>query len=165
MKYIPVGKVVATYGVKGAVKFKYYNDIYDNFYGYTSLYVKDGSRYTRLEPTEKRFHNGFFYIGFKGFETPEEVFCLLSRELFVREEDLPCLETDEYYDYQLIGLDVVDRKHVKVGKVKDLMHMKTNDLLVVVGEEEIFIPLTEEFVCAIDLQESKIVVDESALLV
>jgi len=165
MRYIPVGKVVATYGIKGAVKFKYYNEVYDNFYGYTVLYVKDGSRYTKLEPTEKRFHKGFFYIAFKGFETPEEVFYLLSRELFVREEDLPRLETDEYYDYQLIGLDVVDRKLVKMGTVKDLMHMKTNDLLVVAGEEETFIPLTEEFICAIDLQGSKIVVDESVLLV
>jgi 16S rRNA processing protein RimM len=165
MKYIPVGRVVTTHGIKGAVKFHYYNEAHEDFFEYGSLFVREGNRYKELETTGKRFHNGFFYISFKGFVTPEEVFHLLNKELFVREEDLPLLGEDEYYDYQLIGLNVVDRKEIGIGKVKGLVHTKANDLLVVEGQEEMFIPLTEEFVCSIDLEEAKIVVDADALLV
>jgi 16S rRNA processing protein RimM len=163
MRYIPVGRVVAAHGIKGAVKFHYYNAAYDDFFGYEALFARQGSRYKELEPIDKRFHKGFFYLSFKGLVTPEEVFHLLNKELFVREEDLPCLGEGEYYDYRLIGLDVTDVKGVKIGTVKEIVHTRANDLLVISGQEEIFVPLVEEFVRNIDLKDRRITVDVDAL--
>ncbi len=164
MRYIPVGRTLATHGLKGEVKFRYYNDVKEDFLKYATLFVRQESLYAELELVGKRFQKGLFYISFKGLDSPEEVFPLLDKELFVREEDLPRLEQDEYYDYQLVGLDAVDRGGTKVGSVKAVVHTKANDLLVITtGGEELFIPLMEEFICKIDLEGSSIMVDESAL--
>ncbi len=165
MKYVPVGRALGAHGLKGEIKFRYYNDVKEDFQRYEFLFHKKDNLYERIELAGKRFQKGLFYIRFTGLESPEEVFPLVNRELFVREEDLPRLESDEYYDYQLIGLDVTDRKGDRVGKVKAVVHTKANDLLSVESAgEEIFIPLTEEFIVRIDLEDSSIVVEESALI-
>jgi len=165
MKYVPVGRALGAHGIKGEIKFRYYNEVKEDFLRYGFLFCKKGNLYEKLELAGKRFQKGLFYIKFTGLESPEEVSPLVNSELFVREEDLPRLESDEYYDYQLIGLDVTDRKGERVGKVKAVVHTKANDLLsVTAGGEEIFIPLTEEFIVGIDLEGSSVVVEESVYI-
>jgi len=164
MRYIPVGRALGAHGIKGEIKFRYYNEAEDDFLRYASLFLKSGDHYTRLELTDRRFRKGLIYLKFKGLESPEEVFPLVNKELFVREEDLPCLDEGEYYDYQLVGLDVVDRGLGPVGKVKAVVHTKENDILVVVtAGEEVFVPLREEFVLRIDLEGASIMIDADAI--
>jgi 16S rRNA processing protein RimM len=163
MKWIPVGNVVSTHGLKGEVKFRYYNEIKEDFLRYASLFIIEHNRVTELKPTGKRLQKGFFYIKFEGFESPDEVFYLLNKELFVREEDLPQPGKDEYYDYQLVGLDVVNQRDEKIGKVEAILHTKANDIIVVTGKEETFIPMFEDNISEIDLEGSSIRIRENVL--
>ena len=165
MKWIPVGNVVSTHGLKGEVKFRYYNEVKEDFLRYASLFVKEHNRVTELKPTGKRLQKGFFYIKFEGFESTDEVFFLLNKELFVREEDLPQPGKDEYYDYQLIGLDVLNQRDEKIGKVEAILHTKANNIIVVTGKEEISVPMIEEYISEIDLESSSIKIREDILLV
>jgi len=77
----------------------------------------------------------------------------------VREEDLPGLESDEYYDYQLIGLDVVNKVGELLGKVDSIIHTKANDVIVVKGEREILIPMIDIFISSVDIEHSVIKVE------
>ncbi|OPX98604.1 MAG: Ribosome maturation factor RimM [Syntrophorhabdus sp. PtaB.Bin006] len=165
MRCIPVGKVVAEHGLRGEVKFKYYNEVAEGFSEYTSLYAERDGRQTELRPTEIRFQKGFFYIKFEGLDRPETVSFLVNQELCVREEDLPPLDNDEYYDYQLIGLDVTNHRGEKIGKVEQILHTGANDVMVVTGTREIFVPMVEGYISEIDLASSCITIDEDALLV
>ena len=165
MGFIPVGKVVADHGLGGAVKFKYYNEDTENFYRYSSLITNKNERQAELKLTEVRFSKGFFYLKFEGLNSPEQVSFLINQELFVREEDLPPLENDEYYDYQLIGLHVVNHSGELIGTVSQVIHTGVNDIIVVKGKEEILVPMVEGLVSKIDLKNSLITIDEEALLV
>ena len=165
MRYIPVGRVISTHGVGGEVKFRYYNDAKEGFLRYTTLFVEHGAERIELKSTGIRSQKGFFYIRFEGLKNPEEVFSLMDKELSVREEDLPQLDEDAYYDYQLIGLDVLNRKDEKIGKVERVFHTKANDIIVVMGKKEIFIPMVEGYIARIDLKGSFIKIDEEAFLV
>ncbi len=163
MRFIPVGKVVAGHGLNGALKFQYYNEDVNQFYSYTSLYFDKGGWPIRLTPTEVRFSKGFFYLKFEGLNNPEKVSFLINQELNVREEDLPSLDNDEYYDYQLIGLNVVNQKYNVVGKVTQVIHTGVNDIMVVTGKEEMLVPMVEGLISRIDLKDALIVIDEDAL--
>ena len=165
MGFIPVGKVVADHGLGGAVKFKYYNEDAENFYRYSSLITNKNERQAELKLTEVRFSKGFFYLKFEGLNSPEQVSFLINQELFVREEDLPPLENDEYYDYQLIGLHVVNHSGELIGTVSQVIHTGVNDIIVVKGKEEILVPMVEGLISEIDLKNSLITIDEEALLV
>ncbi len=127
------------------------------------MYFDKGGWPIRLTPTEVRFSKGFFYLKFEGLNNPEKVSFLINQELNVREEDLPSLDNDEYYDYQLIGLNVVNQKYNVVGKVTQVIHTGVNDIMVVTGKEEMLVPMVEGLISRIDLKDALIVVDEDAL--
>lgn len=165
MKWIPVGRVVSTSGLKGEVKFHYYNEVKEDFFDYTSLFALEGDEHTELNPEGARYRKNFFYLSFRGLTTIQEVSFLVTKELFVREEDLRPLDSDEYYEYQLIGLDVTDADGAPLGKVRSVMHTGAGDILVVKGEREHMVPMVEGFIVSIDVENGIIMVDTKGLAV
>jgi 16S rRNA processing protein RimM len=163
MKWIPVGKVVSTQGMQGEVKFYYYNEVREDFLRYTSLFVVKDNVKTEIRPARVRFQKNLIYIHFEGVSGIEEASSLVNKELFVREDDLAFLENDEYYEYQLIGLDVFNMKKEKIGSVESILHTGANDVLVVAGAKGLTVPLVEGFIVEIDLEKGIVCVDEEAL--
>ena len=163
MKWIPVGKVVSTQGIRGEVKFCYYNEVSEDFLRYTSLFVVRDSVKTEIRPAHVRFQKTFVYIQFEGVKKVEEASLLVNKELFVREEDLASLEDGEYYEYQLIGLDVINMKKEKIGSVESILHTGANDVIMVAGAKGLTVPLVEGFVVEIDVKKGFVCVDEEAL--
>jgi 16S rRNA processing protein RimM len=131
MKFIPVGRVITAHGLGGEVKFKYYNEAAAACPQYPSWYVDRDGVNVELKLSLIRRQGNIFVAKFKGLETVDDVGFLLKKELFVAEGDLPDLDEDEYYDYQLIGLNAVTEKGRALGKVKTVMHIGTSDMLVI----------------------------------
>ena len=151
MKYVPVGTIVSAHGVKGEIRFRYYNDEKGVLNGYTSFFVKSDDDWLQLHPTGINFHKGIFRIKFKGLDTIEDVSFLINRELYVKEGDLPGLDVDEYYEYQLIGLDVRSENDESLGTVSGIIRTGANDCLVVKGDREVLVPMTEDHILAVDM--------------
>jgi len=163
MKWIPVGRVVSTFGIRGEIKFHYYNEVKEEFLDYTSLFVLKGDEFMELKPEGTRYRKRFFYLSFHGFPTVEDVSFLVGKELFVREEDLPRLEVGEFYEYQLIGLEVTTVEGSYLGKVRSLMRTGASDILVVEGERELMVPMVEGFIIDIDVGRGTVRVDIEGL--
>jgi 16S rRNA processing protein RimM len=164
MKFIPVGRVISTHGVRGEVKFKYYNEANADSLYYSSFFLDQEGQKLELKTGQIRRQGTLFLLKFKGLETAEEVDFLLKRELFVKEADLPPLDDGEYYDYQLIGLKVFTEKGEAIGEVKEVMHTKANDILVIDGLHEVLVPLTEVHIISIDQGDGIIRIREDALV-
>lgn len=164
MKWIPVGRVVSTSGMRGEVKFYYYNEVKGEFFDHTSLFALKGDEYIELKPVGAKHRKRFFYLSFHGVSTAEEVSFLVAKELFVREADLPRLEDGEYYEYQLIGLEVMTAEGTILGRVQSLLRTGANDILLVEGERELMIPMVEGFIIDIDVSRGTIRVDIERLL-
>jgi 16S rRNA processing protein RimM len=151
MKYVPVGRIMSAHGIKGEVRFRYYNDEKEVLYRYTSFFVKSDDGWMRLQPTGINLHKGVFRIKFRGLDKLGDISFLMNRELFVEEGDLPGLVENEYYEYQLVGLDVLGENDESLGKVAAIIHTGANDCLVVKGDQEILVPMIEDYILAIDL--------------
>ena len=163
MRWIPVGKVVSAHGMEGEVKFYYYNEVREDFLRYTSLFAVRDDVKTEIRPAHVRFQKNLIYIQFEGIRSLEEVSSLVNKELYVREGDLADLEKGEYYEYQLIGLDVINMKNEKIGAVESILHTGAHDVLVVAGEKERMVPLVEGYVVEVDVEKGIVCVDEEAL--
>jgi 16S rRNA processing protein RimM len=70
-------------------------------------------------------------------------------------------ELDEYYDHQLMDLDVVTKDGTEVGRISEISHLPSQDLFVVERADgsEVLIPFVEEIVVEIDLKEQRAVID------
>jgi len=164
MNFIPVGRVVSACGVRGEIKFRYYNEGSAASLQYPSFFADDNGAKRELKPLQVRLQGDFFIIKFKGLETAEDARFLFKRELFVREEDLAPLGEDEYYDYQLIGLTAVTEQDRKVGTVVDVMHTKAGDILVIGGAREVLVPMTGAHIAAISREDGLVRVREGGLV-
>ncbi len=164
MRYIPVGRVVAAHGVKGEIKFRYYNDAGAVSLEYPSYFFERDGTYIELVPTSIRRQKDLFIIAFKGLRAMEQVGPLLKKELHVAEKDLPALEEDEYYDFQLVGLRVVTEEDRVVGTVRDVMHTRANAILVIEGVGEVLVPMTEKHIAEINRENGFVRVREDALV-
>ena len=74
------------------------------------------------------------------------------------------MEEGEYYEYQLIGLEVTTVQGSRLGKVRSLMHTSASDILVVEGEREVMIPMVEGFIVDIDVNGGTVRVDIEGLV-
>lgn len=159
MKYVSIGKIVSTHGLKGEVKFLYYNESPEGLFNYNAFLIKQAEEWVEIKPERIRQQKGVYYIKFQGHDTVEKVTSFTNKELFVKEEDLPPLKDDEYYDYQLIGLNVIDEKGNTLGSVQHVIHTKANDVLMVKGKKEFLIPMVDTFIKSIDLKRAVICVE------
>jgi 16S rRNA processing protein RimM len=164
MGYIPVGRVLSIRGVRGEIQFRYYSNSEPDLCGYAALFADRDGRKIELKPSRVQARRGHFLIQFRELETPEAASFLVGKELYVREEDLPKLGEGEYYEYQLIGLRAINERDEPIGRVKEVIHTKANDVIVIEGEKEMLIPMQEGFVLDIDIDAASIRVAEGAFI-
>ena len=79
-------------------------------------------------------------------------------QLEVDRSDLPPTDEDEYYAFQLIGLEVVEENGRVLGTVADVLPGVANDVLSLEGG--VLLPMVEDCVRSVDLEAARIVVAE-----
>jgi 16S rRNA processing protein RimM len=76
--------------------------------------------------------------------------------LAVRRDELPALEDDAYYTFQLVGLAVEDESGRTVGRVSDVVEYPANDVLEL--DSGLSLPLVEACVRQVDIERGRIVI-------
>ena len=127
MKYINIGKLVNTHGIKGEVRiisnFKYKDRV---FIPGMKIYI--GKDKICEEINSYRHHKIFEMITIKGYNDINQVLKYKGEYVFVNKDDI-ILNDFEYLDEDIIGLKVfVDDKYM--GVVKKIERYNTNNLLV-----------------------------------
>ena len=85
---------------------------------------------------------------------------LSNNDIYLPLTELPELADDEYYLHELIGMDVSDKEFGKIGQVEKVLDHTTNPLLQLLHKnEEILIPLIDEFIIKVDKVKGLIEVD------
>ncbi len=108
-----------------------------------------------------RVHSGRLMLRFAGVKdrTGAEA---LRNTLLIAEVDPSELpeEEDEYYDHQLMDLDVVLQDGTEIGRITEISHLPSQDLFIVERPDgsEVMIPFVEEIVAEIDLEEQRCVI-------
>lgn len=78
----------------------------------------------------------------------------------VAESDLAPLKADEYYYYQVVGLEVFAATGARLGVITKLMSTPAGDLYVVEGgDKEHLIPVTKEIIAKIDFDARRVIID------
>ena len=143
-----VGRILGPWGLRGELKVQPLTDFPERFEPGCSLYV-DGVAYA----VERcRWHRGKAYIRLSGIDSATAAEALRQRFLEVPEEELKPLSEGEYYQFQIVGLDVRTTEGQPLGKVTQILSTASNDVFVVRGEGgELLIPALEDVIKAIDL--------------
>ena len=107
-----------------------------------------------------RLHDGNALIRLQGISTPETVERFRGTPLRIRGTDARPLAENEYFLYQIIGLDVFDESGNRLGQVTDLMETGANHVLVVSPDDgtDILLPSHPDVIISMDTTAGRIVV-------
>ena len=151
-KYLEIGKIVNTHGVRGALKVEPWCDSPEQLCSLKKLYYKKRDEYLPLAVRTASIHKNHVLIYFDGINSIDEAMPLKNRVLFVDRDDLP-LADDRVFIADIIGLDVFDeRDGSRLGTLKSVDESPASDLFVVATPDgrEVLVPAVEEFIGHID---------------
>ncbi|MBV9575475.1 MAG: ribosome maturation factor RimM [Gammaproteobacteria bacterium] len=163
MAYITIGKIGATYGIRGWLKIHSYTEQAITIFDYKPWYLlneTDGPRLIEVENSQ--VHGNGLIAKLVGINTPETARLLTGKTIAIAQAQLPKLKKNEYYWSDLIGLTVINKNGEIYGTVVYLIATGSNDVLVIKGSDnkEHAIPyLFDTIIQNIDLIKKEIHVD------
>ena len=151
-----IGRVVAPWGVRGELKVEVMTDFPDRFSPREELYA-DGRAFI-IE--QSRWHKGKVILklaAVDGMEAAEE---LRGKYLEVPQSSMRPLPQDEYYQFQLIGLEVWTTEGVRLGSIERILPTGSNDVYEVPCEGGVaLIPAIDDVVKSVDLQGRRMIIE------
>ena len=160
MKYVLIGKLVNTHGIKGEVRilsdFKYKDRVFK-----PGMKIYIGKNKICEVINSYRHHKIFDMIMMEGYNDINEVLKYKGDYVYVNKEDIK-LNDGEYLDEDIIGLNVYVNDKL-LGVVRKIENHNGNNILVVINNEKKYlIPYNFDIILSIDLNERKIMVRDIA---
>ncbi|MEU9961821.1 ribosome maturation factor RimM [Streptomyces sp. NPDC050982] len=157
-----VARVGRAHGIKGEVTVEVRTDEPELRLAPGAVLATDPASAGPLTIETGRVHSGRLLLRFAGVRDRNGAEALRNTLLIaeVDPDDKP-EDPDEYYDHQLMDLDVVLEDGTEVGRITEISHLPSQDLFVVERADgtEVLIPFVEEIVVDIDLEKQRAVID------
>ncbi len=160
-EHVLIGKIVGIHGLKGTNKLRSYAESLSVFWPGRSILVRDiRGREASYEIHWVKPHTGTPLVSFRGITNRDQAKTLIGAELFIPQSELPELDEDTYYWYDLIGIEVVTMAGESLGRIESIIETGSNDVYIVKSnEKEVLIPALESVVLEIDLEHKRMQVD------
>ena len=158
-KKLLVGKINGFFGLQGWVKVFSYTNPRSNILNYSPWSIKVDGNFQSIDITSGREQSKTIVAHIKGVDNREDSQKFIGQDIYINKEQLPELTQGEYYWHELIGFDVINKDEERLGTVDYFVETGANDVLVVKGKKEYWIPYIEPFLVSIDSKNNKILVD------
>src|SRR5262245_23857391 len=158
---ISVARIARPQGHRGEVIADLLTDFPGRFARLSRVYVKraDG-RLLPLDLENSRQHKGRVALKFAGCDTVSGAEALRDARVMISRDQLVELPEDTYYDFDLIGCEVVAIEGQRLGRVEEVQNYGAAPLLVVRdGARELLIPLVLSICVEISTERKRIVVN------
>lgn len=171
---IEVGRIADAWGIKGWFKVLPHSADPQALFSSTRWYLQPAEKGPKtfsgtvlLRVRETKEHSDSVVARADGVADRTGAEALRGARIFIPRSSFPTAQGDEYYWVDLLGLDVVNREGVHLGRVKDLMATGPQTVLVVEYEEagktlERMLPFVAAYVDGVDLAARRIDVDWQA---
>ncbi|MFF3730542.1 ribosome maturation factor RimM [Streptomyces sp. NPDC002476] len=156
-----VARIGRAHGIKGEVTVEVRTDEPELRLAPGAVLATDPASAGPLTIETGRVHSGRLLLRFEGVRDRNAAEALRNT-LLIAEVDPAELPEDpeEFYDHQLIDLDVVLADGTAIGRITEITHLPSQDLFIVERPDggEVMIPFVEEIVTEIDLEEQRAVI-------
>lgn len=154
----PIGVIVATHGLKGAVKVKPIHGAADQLFavGNEMCLTLPSGRKQRLTVQACYLKGSTWIVKFAEIEDINVAERCVGLQLAVHKDWKPELKEDEFLLSELLGMTVVTESGEFVGEVLEVMESPAHDLLVT---ERGLIPMRHEFIKKVDREKRQIIVN------
>lgn len=161
--YVVVGVIAQPHGIRGEVRAHLFNRDSDVLADLEQIQLRrKGKR--RSEPytiTNSRFHTKGPLLRLRECSDRNHADELRGAEILIHSDDMPELTEEEFYYFQMEGLPVFDTNTGDpLGTILSILPSPAQDLLEIdFNNRKVLVPLVEELVPVIDLEEKRVEVN------
>ncbi len=151
-KYLEVGKIVGTHGLKGEVRIQPWADSCEFLLDFKRLYYNNGENCFNV--TASRVQKNVVVAKLEGIDSIEQADTLRNKVLFIDRADAQLAE-GQYFIQDLIGLRVIDADNGReYGVINDIFNTGANDIYSVRAEngKDYLIPAIDQVLAGTDLE-------------
>ncbi len=157
---VVLGKITGVFGVKGWVKIHAFTAQHEGIFDYGSWYLQQGDAWQEVKLVSGQRQGKGLIAQFEGIDDRDQALALVGLNIGVQRTALPALADNEYYWSDLFGLSVMTVGGHDFGKVDYLLETGANDVMVVQGEKERWLPwIMGDVIKEVDLKKRLILVD------
>lgn len=160
-RLVRIAKLGEPFGIKGGIKIWPFFDLISGLKKGQKVYLSWGDTLLvrrELSLESIREHNKGYVVYFAEINTRNDAEKIRGNWLLINEDDLPKLPEGQFYSYQIIGLSVYEVSGEYLGVVREILETGSNDVYVIEGDEEIYIPAIKDVVLEVNLSEGKIII-------
>lgn len=141
------GYLVKTHGLDGNVQAFFDVEDPDRYAGIDAVFLEINNALVPYFITKiKHFDGSRFLLKFEEIDDKDAALELKGIKMFLPVDFLPELEEGRFYFHDVIGYQVEDSTHGDLGKVQEFVDAGPQTIMVVVkGEQEVLIPLHDDF--------------------
>jgi 16S rRNA processing protein RimM len=150
--YLVVGLLRRPHGVHGEIMVEIITNFPERLKAGEKFYV--GDERVSVTVATSRKHNKGILLSFEGIGDRDAIGAYRNQYLYVDLNTWPPLPEGEFYDFELLGLEVIVEETGEVlGKLIDILETGANDVYVVESDsgQEYLLPAIPEVVLDIDL--------------
>jgi 16S rRNA processing protein RimM len=150
---VPMGRVVAPWGVKGWVKVEPYSDERDSLCGFPNWLLEKRGKLQPVAVAECKVHGAHVVARFEGCDDRDQAEAWRGAQVMLRRGELPPPEPNEVYQADLIGLTVLGANGERLGRIVEILENPGNPVLRVAGEDrERLVPFVPPVIRAVDVE-------------
>ncbi|HBG47831.1 MAG TPA: 16S rRNA processing protein RimM [Deltaproteobacteria bacterium] len=157
VELVLIAKITGVHGLKGEVKAVAYG-VLDDIHWDTVILAGKG-RHEARRVVRARKHKGGWIIELEGCHDRSAAEALVGLEISVKKSELPETAEDEYYYFDLIGMEVYTDESRYIGRVTNVISTGGNDVLETTGPcGDVLIPAIESVIVSVDTGTRKITI-------
>ena len=158
-KYLEIGQIVGTHGVKGVMKVKPLTDDMTRFNKLKTVYINIKKELIEFSIEGVQYNKNMVLLKLKGIDKIEQAEKYRNFYIKIDRKDSVKLPEDSYFIIDLIGCDVYEGNNL-LGKIDDVYSTGSNDVYVVKDNagKQILLPAIKDVVSKVDIDNKKIVV-------
>lgn len=163
-RFLAVGQVAGAHGLRGEIKVTVLTEDPERFARLSQVWLGRDEQQPTPWPLEAyRLHKGRALLKLAGCDDRAMAESLRQHLVLVPLEEAIPLEEDEYYEHQIIGLEVWTASGERLGEVDEILYTGANEVYVVrsdrPGQRELLIPAIEEVVIEVDLEAGRLTIE------
>ena len=140
-KRILVGRIAGIHGVKGWLKVMSYTNPRENILQYTPWLLRFKETWREVSIKEWKAQNKGLIIAMEGIDDRDAARTLIGTDIAVLRSQLKQLPRGEYYQADLLDMEVINKAGKGLGKVKEIMETGANPVLIIEGQGRHLVPL------------------------
>jgi 16S rRNA processing protein RimM len=150
--HLVIGFIRRPHGVQGEMIMDLHTDFPERIKSGRKVLV--GEKHQPLTFDTVRPHGDGLLVSFRGVDTPEDAGRFRNQWVYIKASEAPPLPEGQYYQYELIGLDVVDENGNPLGKLAEILETGANDVYLVRDEagKEILLPVIPSVILNRDME-------------